>query len=395
MNRFKINSFTNNINKNHLYNESLLDKQVKKEIYKRLISSLLACQIFLCGITINNSVKYKIDKDNPFDEEDIVSSDFVTNYKIIKSERFLTKESLKDIISSLKNSDIDDKKVYLLYYSILSNESLNDRDKQKLGCLIQYFLDNKYLDKEYVYNKLNSVIKKENDPNMVGKLGFYRVNDNSITIKSDSYYDCAFSHEILHSEDKSIDSLNYSNYSWLLEGMTTILDYEYFDKDISYTYTLQTAFVRILCEIVGSDILFETRATGNINTLVKALIDKGLDKAEIYDLFENVENAKTDDKEEQLNLKIEIIDSLRNWYLKIHKDCDYANYAYYRNILQIYNGNNNPKYYFNSTKKSLNSKNLKEDFPIDEFNISINHFMEDLLVKNKESKNKRIKTLHF
>ena len=138
---------------------------------------------------------------------------------------------------------------------------------------------------------------------------------------------------------------------------------------MSFSYKEEVTFCRILCELVGSDVLFETRAKGNINILINAFINKGLERQEIINLFnlfneftiekrkENISNEK--ENTSLTELKIEIIKTLKNMYLKINENKKYVSPMFYQYIVCIaesstgYNFDKfiSEKYYFNSLKK--------------------------------------------
>jgi len=206
----------------YVYNESLLDKQNRNkrrnDFFTRLESALLAINIALIGTVSVYGISYSFKKDNPFDGQTITSSNFSTNYKVIKSRSFLEDESFKETIKAIKNADIDEKKAYLLYYALLSNDSLAKEEKEKLTGYIQYFIDNKYLDYEYVYSKLSLFRITPNDKTLLENdmAGIYTSNNNTLTFANDSYRSYAMSHEIFHGEDKSGELLSYADYAWFI-----------------------------------------------------------------------------------------------------------------------------------------------------------------------------------
>ncbi len=273
------------------------------------------------------------------------------------------------MVKHIKNSDIDEKKAYALYYALLENQYLTKEEKEKLNGFIQYFIDNKYLDYEHVYQKLSSFSINPDNANLFGNEqlsgGVYDPNNNSITFTSLEGRNYALSHEIGHAEDGMGP---YSDFSWYLEGLTALLDYEYNDK-LPFSYGEEVTFCRILCELVGSDVLFETRAKGNINILINAFINKGFERQEIINLFNlfnkfSIEKEKENISNEKENtslteLKIAIIQTLKNMYLKINENKKYVSPIFYQYIVCIAESSTEynfdefifGKYYFNSLKK--------------------------------------------
>lgn len=321
----------------YVYNDSLFNKQRKRENrIKRIISALMACEIFCSVMAIDSSVKYEINHSNSFDEQSISSSDFVSNYKAIRARSFIEDESFKETIQSIKNSDINEKKAYLLYYALLSNESLTKEEKENLTGYIQYFIDNKYLDYEYVYKQFSTLkiapINKD-----LGSAGTYTAINNTINFDSEEARKEALTHEAYHSEDKSGKILSYNDYAWFIEGLTSVLNYEYFDKKDD-GYDAKASFIRILCLFVGSDKLFETRATGDINVLINALMEKGIKKDDIDEIFNlinqyNFEENKTSIEASVITFKLK--KKLWKSYKIINKDSKFVNplFCKYLNII--------------------------------------------------------------
>ncbi len=334
--------------------ESKVQKKLDRN--KRILSALLALDIILIGNFVFKGVKYEFSASNPFDGQKISSSDFIANYKYMKSRSFVEDDVFKGIIESIKASSIDEKKAYLLYYALLSNEYLTTEEKEKLTGYIQYFIDNKYLDYEYVYRKLYFLIVNPNDETLLedGVAGNYNQDNNSITFANDSSRDYAMSHETFHSEDKFLFLNSSVDYKWFTEGLTELLSYEYNNSTI--VYDAEVTFCRILCEFVGSDVLFETRAKGDMNILINSLVNKGIKREKVEKLFDLFNQYRWERKEENPDfnsLRIKIIDILGDCYLDISKNDEFVNPMFYQHILclsNLQNSDSNIKYYFNSKK---------------------------------------------
>lgn len=428
----------------YVYNDSLYAKQRKREArIKRIISALMACEIFctvMVGLFGVKSDKYAFDKENPFDGQSISSSDFSANYKAMKAKSFVEDECFKETINNIKNSNVEEKKAYLLYYALLSNEYLTTEEKKVLAGYIQYFIDNKYLDYEYVYNKLSSFKINPNDESLYenGNAGIYTRADNSITFANDSERDYAISHEIFHAEDKSGELLSYSDYAWFIEGLVCVLNYEYLnDKDNAKN--IKAYFIRLLCELVDPDILLQVRSTGNMNILINALKDKGVHKEDTLELFklfndynflkkeERTINGAVNDINEKLKIQISI--KLIEIYNTVYNTPDTIKPIYREYMWQIQSDGipviglereDIYYYYFNSQKKgpfekfendciiiyhqdrkeiifssleSINGKTVKKnETTIDKINQSdFNELYENLLNKYTEKENAKTK----
>lgn len=330
--------------------EQLKNRQIK--ITSAFLALLLSLQGTICLSTIKNGVEYELNNSNPFTGSTI-SSDFIANYQAVKTNEFICDDAFKDIVDKIRNSDMDEKKAYALYYALLQNEYLTKEEKEKLTGYIQYFIDNKYLDYEYVYNKLSSFKINSSDEALLdeGIAGLYNNYDNSITFANDNCRNNSISHEIFHAEE------HYKgDNAWFFEGLTALLAYEYNDELISYD--AEVTFCRILCEFVGSDILFETRAKGDINILVNALVNRGIEKEKVDELFALFNDYRWERKEENPDfdsLRIKIIDLLRDCYFDIIENEELINPMIYEHIKYISNINfthcdSGIKYYFNSKK---------------------------------------------
>lgn len=366
----------------YVYNESLLDKQNRKkrkiDFLTRLQSALLAVEIVLIGTVSVYGISYSLKKENPFDGQTITSTNFSTNYKVEKSKSFLEDEGFKETIENIKKSDMDEKKAYLLYYALLSNESLTKEEKQKLTGYIQYFIDNKYLDYEYVYKQF-STLKLSPINKDLGYAGTYTAMNNTIKFDSEEARKDALTHEAYHSEDKSGKILSYNDYAWFIEGLTSVLNYEYFNQKDNGNdgNDVKAYFIRILCELVNPDILFKVRATGDMNILIDELVNKGARKdtvLELFKLFNDYNYLKEDEKFDgnfniiQETLKKEISIKLIEIYNSVYDNPDFIKPIYFDYILKI-KGDRIPSYilssessfyYFNSQKKEEKTAIEKE-----------------------------------
>lgn len=347
--------------------EQIRNNEVK--LTAAFLALLLSIQGTLCLTNIKNELDYQLKPINPFNGS-AISSDFIANYQAMKANKFICDEEFKDVIEHIKNSDIDEKKAYVLYYALLENKYLTAEEKEKLTGYIQYFIDNKYLDYEYVYNKLALFKINPNDETLhdFGAAGIYNRGNNSMTFANDSDRDYALSHEILHSEDKSGDILSYHDYAWFIEGLTCVLNYEYLNNK-SDGENIKAYFVRLLCELVDPDILFKVRTTGNINILINELENKGAKRdtvLELFKLFNDYNYLKEEEK--TINgyaniiheiIKKEISIRLIEIYNSVYNNPDFIKPIYFDYILEIESDGISSNiistemslYYFNSLKK--------------------------------------------
>lgn len=236
----------------YVYNKSFHDKN-KKNRHKKIISALMACQIFCSVITISTTVKYEFDHNNPFDGNKVVSSDFSANYKAMKARNLLEDEKIKDTVSYIKNAHLDETKAYILFYALISNVSVNERDIEELKNVIKYFCDNPYIDYEYVYNQLFNVkIVERNaifpDTNISSTYS-YSLNEQG-DLSSPGVIRLGKESDLFHEMVMHGTSKNYV-VSWIDEGYASIIDSEY--NNHLEVYPVEANTIRFLCELIGKE----------------------------------------------------------------------------------------------------------------------------------------------
>ncbi len=237
----------------YIYNKSLYDKKKRKDRYKRIISALMACQIFCSAMAIETSVKYEIDHENPFEGNKISSSDFSANYKAFRARNFLEAESISDTVSYIKNSDINETKAYILFYALISNDSVNKEDLEQLKNIIKYFCDNPYIDYEYVYNQLFNVKIVERDAvfpkTKISSTYSYSTDDQGNLI-TPGKIKLGKESDVFHEFAAHGTSKNHV-VSWIEEGYASIIDLEY--NDCLESYPVESNTIRFLCELMGKE----------------------------------------------------------------------------------------------------------------------------------------------
>ncbi len=241
-----------------------------------------------------------------------------------------------------------------LYDAILANESITAKEKKTLANYIQYFVDNKYIDCEYVCNKLATFTITPNDPALLddGISAEYK-SENSITFANDEEREFSLSHELHHCIES--ENLSYDYYGWFGEGFTCLVNYEYFDV-VADSCNTQTFFVRGLCEIVGPEFLFELSATGDISVLENALVERGIDEIAIAEAFALFTQLKDDESymgvltDEQ---RFEAVFVLLDMYNVAYDYPENITYSFYKAVEEFVGVNSEEYcyYYLNSTKR--------------------------------------------
>ena len=201
----------------------------------------------------------------------------------------------------------------LLICALLSNQNIEYKYKKWLFHMVEYFDDNAYIQREEIYDKLQTmqieviVFYEENEKSMYG--AEYRVDENKIIfyiIETDEYKECYYNsyayeetclpyvdndihyllkHEIFHNTvSNKVDNLG----SFLNEGMTVFLETEYNMGDINYIEDQRILYLKMLIEIIGKDKILEAYSKSNWSVIEEALlaIDPDTSKpVRIYELM--------------------------------------------------------------------------------------------------------------
>jgi len=159
----------------------------------------------------------------------------------------IEKEAIGDV-------DLDD---ILLAYD--ANVKISDEYQELIPRFERYLEDNSYLDTARLYSKAVDLVVYDNYelPDYVS--GGYFDRDSIIYLKEENAYlnELTFYHELIHMTGcyKIDNSLCKS----LSEGMTSLLCMEYFGsgRDLD-EYDIYRKVVKILCEIVGPDVMLQS-----------------------------------------------------------------------------------------------------------------------------------------
>ncbi len=255
-----------------------------KKIIIIIISVVMAVTLLLCAsgaLLVFGLYKYTDIFDYIIPAKPVTAEEVEYNFQETLNEIYVTDES-------------DVERARVLYEAILANESITNAEKKELANFMQYFADNKYIDCDRVSQKLGSFTITPNDPSLLDEgISAEYLEENKITFATDEDREWALSHELHHSIES--EELPYELYGWYGEGFTCLVNYEYFEMLADNT-NLQTFFVRGLGEIVGSDVLFEVSATGNMDVLIDELVACGIDKDMIvstFDLFMQLKDEES------------------------------------------------------------------------------------------------------
>lgn len=240
---------------------------LNRYIYK-LITWMLAISIVFS--------LYKKDDENIFSDNELVLSEDEADDLLDELEE----EIGTDIPSSAEED-------YLLLTAIMNNEDISDEDKKIFYSLIYIILDNPYLNKEEVYDKwsyLKIYYPDETKGNIGGE---YHAMANYINFYTD--LELVKRHEGIHSMTSNIKSIRHYSRS-IVEGVTQLLNLEYYSEypfiDDTSNYGYEIAYVKMLCDIIGSDKVLEAYSTHDFALIAKSL-------AEINGTYEEAKKVMT------------------------------------------------------------------------------------------------------
>lgn len=260
----------------------------------------------ICTIIVGSvsGIKYKVNKENPFNENEIVCSDFLADIKIKKAVDDIFDDQKKLNIKEMSDSEL---KAYLLYDAVNTNPNLMAEEKQKFVFLIDEWKNNEYLDYESLYERLKT-LKIERDVYFIETniLEQYDRENNTIRICEVDKNKYKSKEE---QEERKEQILNRTTHEgchvtrtsdikpgeeWLEEAYCSIIDAE--STGFDWDYRLCTNTIRFICEILGkdqgADIIRQARQEGDVNVLTSALVNKGIPKELCIELYEIEEEYK-------------------------------------------------------------------------------------------------------
>lgn len=267
--------------------------------------------------------------------------------------------SFNDVLNSINTEEeMNVKKAKALYYAIQHNSSLKIKEKENLKYLIPYFIDNKYIEHEFVFDKLMSFTVNRNNSALLDEgISAEYLSDNSITFANNDERKFALSHEIFHCIEN--EALPYEYYAWFGEGMACLNNYEYLDHYADGN-NMKSYFIRALCEIIGSDAVFKTSATGDSLYLATALLEKGIDNKKIntlFQLFQEYNDLEYSEPERIPAISNEIINLLIEMYNTAYNEPEFVSENFYIILEKILDPSIEQDfnyYYLNSVKKIYN-----------------------------------------
>lgn len=292
----------------------------KKKIVIRLNALYLATQIVigsLTGIVLVKSHFTYVPK-----EREVISENTFEDNEVIISDS----ESLK-IVAKLEKSlkeDLDEENDNVLLLSaIYNNDNLTKKEKDILYCLLDYFNDNPYINKEKVYHELRNLniqfsFRKHVEEDKA-VLAMYLSQFRDIVHFEIFPKDSTRAHENIHCVSR-IQNLP----KWFNEGMCELISLEYFEEEPFLemdSYCNEIKVIKFLCELVGSDTVLKAYTLDDMNIIIDELskiYGEKEDYKEAFEMFEWGLSTKEEDIPEIENMH-EVIDRTFSLFNECYK----------------------------------------------------------------------------
>lgn len=262
--------------------------------------------------------------------------------------------------------------------AVRENSHLDGDEKRLLLEFQQMIDDNPNLNQSDVYDNLSDVNiiyqPKELEDSTI--IGMYYPNKNQIRIFEDDWNHYTLIHELIHCIYSNED--NRSLPVFFQEGVTELLANEYFTDNPFLeldNYPFEVVMVKMLCEMVGEDIVLEVYTTGDEELLIQELsksmgtIPSKIFMSNLDEIFQEYKNNNI-----PAEVHLEVLQYLDSFYSNsgMHSDI----YTYNRAIIQLL-GEEYPnvcylefimengyyeKYYFVQNEMNDNSEIIWKDY---------------------------------
>ena len=252
-------------------------------------------------------------------------------------------EELEEEVSETIGKEIKESDNEIVLGAVVNNKNLNEEEKQIIYEYDDLLEDNPYLVKSTAYNNLEKldIIYDKDAGEEYGEevLGVYIQGDNEITIIKENSDNDTIHHELVH----CIYSQNYFETlpKFFNEGMTELLTNEYFSDNPfieEYSYPFEVTMVKMLCELVGEDVVLETYSKEDLSILENAIREKtGLSNPnEFLKYIDSVMIALEEGKEIDKEKLSSIINTFDMYYKDYDQDSiEYEMYKQNRKIIKF------------------------------------------------------------
>ncbi len=241
----------------------------------------------------------------------------------------------------------------LLLHAVDENLNLTEEEKEFLYQFKDLLEENPYLDCITTYQAMNELdiiytTRGKEYPEKI--VGIYIPSENVIKIFSKDNNLDTLIHEIIHCIFMNQKEGNLPEF--FIEGMTELLANEYFEENPfleENSYPFEITMVKILCDIVGPDIVLKSYSTGNKELLEEAISNKlGSNSSSrlldnIDQLFKKYESG-IPISEEEIKAITTSIDPY--YHEKVEVDSiEYEMYLYNRSMIELLSTENPDIYY--------------------------------------------------
>lgn len=251
-----------------------IDTETLEELKK------IMAKILVAAFLISGSAKFALEKH------------YVKNIFSDKGLK-ITEEEANELLQMLEeesgNYNLDDEKDLVLC-AVLENHNLTDTERKMVFKLVDLIEEMPYINKRMAYANLKKLFIKHHDESedFYGRaiLGQYSYFANRIDLygKYANNSEDVLIHELIHSVFNNIDTGRLPMY--FTEGVTELLEEEYFDEEPyweDFCYPYEVTMIKILCDMVGSDLVLKAYATGDMKIIEDELaIYMGKDEAKLY-----------------------------------------------------------------------------------------------------------------
>ena len=298
----------------------------KKKIIKQLLKDVkVFIRFYVISLLVSGLLIETIDlyhyKDNIYYHDELKLSD-------------KEMEEIEEKVSTTIGVPITKEDNAIVLDAVIENENLSKDEKEILYNYVDLLEDNPYLNKSNTYNNLEDldiIYDKDAD---YGKdvMGVYDNTPNAITIIEESENQDTIHHELVH----CIYSQNTYNRLpvFFNEGMTELLTNEYFAEDpfkeeVSYPYEI--TMVKMLCELVGEDVVLESYTKKDIKILENKLgeVTNLCNPHEFINYIDSVMTSLEKDKKVDEEKLSSIVDVFDRYYENYPEDSiEYKMYKY-------------------------------------------------------------------
>lgn len=239
----------------------------QKESHISFISGVIffTCMFFLGEKMMNSEENYS-------EDSGLMSYDYVLEHQ----------DNYQDVVQFLKNEyslsfdEIELNKDEVLFMnSIYNNKNLTSEDKHVFYGFYSLLKDIQGMDRDYAYEALGNVkvkrVERDSDTSS-NTLGDYSYQTKTINIYEEDPDNDILLHEGIHCIFNNAKTASLPKH--FTEGMTELLVNEYFSEDHFFektSYPYQTSYVKMLCELVGSDTVLNSFVNGDFDIILNEM----------------------------------------------------------------------------------------------------------------------------